>query len=303
MPGRVYLVGAGPGDPELLTVKAHRLIRTAEVILYDRLVGEGVIGLASPSAVKIPVGKQPGTQEATQKRVLWLMVAYARSGRTVVRLKGGDPFVFGRGGEEWSYLSRKRIPVEVVPGISSALALPALAGIPLTHRGISSSFAVVTGRREEGLSSNWEGYQGVGTLVILMGVTDRDQIARELITAGRAPTTPAAFIERGSTHRERVIVTTLAEIAARSVQVAAPAVLVVGDVVNVRQTVAIGGIDARLTRGEVVTPAMGAFHRLGYDWIMTSYFSPASCAVASTQSAPSQTKKKSVPQAQRFPQM
>jgi uroporphyrin-III C-methyltransferase len=247
MMGTVYLVGAGPGDPDLLTVKALGAIQAADVVLHDRLVGDGVLDLIPKGVQTIPVGKTAGTQDETQRRILWLMVAHARQGRTVVRLKGGDPFIFGRGSEEWEYLSGYHIPVEVVPGITSALAAPALAGIPLTHRGVASSFAVVTGHLADGPTDQWTDYAHIDTLVVLMGAAHRSRIAVSLMAAGRPPDQPAAFIERATTSQERVIVTTLEGIASGYVEVEPPAVLVVGDVVAIRQLLQVSEPYARLS--------------------------------------------------------
>lgn len=229
---KVYLVGAGPGDPDLLTRKAARVLETAEVVLHDRLCGEGVLALIPPRAKRIDVGKHEGAQEATQKRILQLMLHYARLGRRVVRLKGGDPMVFGRGGEEWSFLQEHGVEVEVVPGVSSAVAVPELAGIPLTFRGVASGFAVVAGHCRGGCNAQWRQYAGVDTLVILMGVKHRAAIAAALMEAGRRGDEPVAFIENGSTPRQRVVRSTLAAVAAGAVQVEAPAVFVVGEVVR-----------------------------------------------------------------------
>ncbi len=231
---KVYIVGAGPGDPELLTLKAVRVLQRADVVLYDRLVAPAVLEWVPVTAERVPVGKRHGEQERVQREIYRLMLEHARAGRAVVRLKGGDPFVFGRGGEEWRYLAAHGVPVEVVPGVTSALAVPGLAGIPLTFRGVSRGFAVVTGHCAGGGGFDARRYAEVETLVILMGVRRRAEIARELIAAGRAPTEPVAFVERGSTPEARVVVTTLAAVAANRVAVAPPAVFVVGPVVALR---------------------------------------------------------------------
>jgi uroporphyrin-III C-methyltransferase len=233
--GKVFIVGAGPGDPELLTVKAHRVLREADVIIYDRLVNAEILEFASPWAERIYAGKHEGEQEREQQRILALLLEHALQDKTVVRLKGGDPMVFGRGAEEWAFLAAHGVETEIVPGVSSAIAAPALAGIPLTFRGVATSFAVATGHCRDGQNTDWDRYSGVDTLVILMGVKHRAAIAAHLIAAGRAGDTPAAFIENGSTERERVVETTLAEIAAGRVDVEAPAVFVVGEVVALRQ--------------------------------------------------------------------
>jgi len=232
MNGRVYLVGAGPGRADLLTVRAAALLAEADVVLYDRLVSAEVLATIRSGALLVDAGKEPGRQEEIQQRVLNELAGYARRYRTVVRLKGGDPMVFGRGGEEWLHLAALGIDVEVVPGISSAVAVPALAGIPLTLRGVAASFAVVTGHRIAGADFDWEAYARIGTLIVLMGVSQRAAIAAALLMHGRAASTPVAWIEQGSTVEQRVVVTTLGQMA--TVEVESPAVLVVGEVVNVR---------------------------------------------------------------------
>ena len=235
---QVYLVGAGPGDPDLLTVKAERILRDADVVLYDRLVSAEVLAVASPDAQLIYVGKHEGEQESTQKLIFDLILEHTRRGRRVVRLKGGDGCVFGRAGEEWMALARAGIEVEVVPGISSALAAPALAGIPLTFRNVSHGFAVVTGHCAGREDIDWRDWARIDTLVVLMGVRNRAAIASALIDAGRCANEPAAFVERASTAEQRVIETTLGQVAAGTVQVEAPAVFVVGAVVALRSELA-----------------------------------------------------------------
>lgn len=235
---KVYLVGAGPGDPDLLTVKAERILRMADAVLYDRLVSAEVLAVASPGAELIYVGKHEGEQESTQKLIFDLMVDHARRGRLVVRLKGGDGCVFGRAGEEWLALARAGIDVEVVPGISSALAAPTLAGIPLTFRDVSRGFAVVTGHCAGRTPADWRDWARVDTLVILMGVKNRAAIAGELIDAGRSGDEPAVFVERASTADQRVVETTLGEVARGGVAVEAPAVFVIGEVAALRAELA-----------------------------------------------------------------
>ncbi len=235
---KVYLVGAGPGDAELLTVKALRILRQADVVLYDRLVSAEVLAETKQGAELIYVGKHEGEQEATQRLIFDLMVEHAARGRVVVRLKGGDGCVFGRAGEEWQALARAGVEVEVVPGVSSALAAPALAGIPLTFRNLSRGFAVVTGHCAKRTPVDWRDWARVDTLVILMGVKNRAAIASALIEAGRASDEPAVFVERASTAAQRVIETTLGEIAQGLVEVEAPAVLVIGAVVTLRAELA-----------------------------------------------------------------
>jgi uroporphyrin-III C-methyltransferase len=236
---KVYLIGAGPGDPDLLTVKALRVLRTADVVLYDRLVSPEVLALAAPDAELIYVGKHEGEQESTQQLIFQLLLEHARRGRVVARLKGGDACVFGRAAEEWLLLARHGIEVEVVPGISSALAAPALAGVPLTYRGLSRGFAVVAGHCMGSDGVDWRDYARVDTLVILMGVRNRAGIAEALIRAGRPPDEPAVFVERSSTPQERVVDTTLARVAAGLVDVESPAVLVVGAVAALRAELAV----------------------------------------------------------------
>lgn len=232
---KVYLVGAGPGDPDLLTVKAHRLLKRADVVLYDRLVSADVLAIVNPQATMIYVGKWQGEQERVQREIHELLLEEARPGRVVVRLKGGDPMIYARGGEEWALLAENGIDVEVVPGISAALAVPSLAGIPLTYRGVAASFAVATGHRQNLEAGNWMQYRAVDTLVVLMGVEFRDIIAAQLIASGRSPQEPIAFIERGTTRNERVMTATLGEAARGLVEVKSPAVFVIGEVVRLRK--------------------------------------------------------------------
>jgi uroporphyrin-III C-methyltransferase len=232
---RVYLVGAGPGRADLLTLRAAKLLESADAVLYDRLVSDEVLALVNPRAELHSVGKEEGIQEAVQARIMLLLEDCARRHRVVVRLKGGDPFVFGRGAEEWAWLAERGWEVEVVPGVSSSLSVPALAGIPPTFRGIATGFAVVTGHVKDGFPEYWSRYAEVDTLVILMGVGNRANIARRLIEAGRPPAEPVCFIENGTTARERIVESNLAAVAAGQVEVSAPAVFVVGEVVRLRE--------------------------------------------------------------------
>lgn len=234
--GKVYLAGAGPGDPGLLTVKATHALAAADVVLYDRLVGPEILALANPSAELVYVGKQEGEQHVMQERIFQLLLEYALQGKTVVRLKGGDPLVFGRGAEEWALLQEKGIEVELIPGVSSAMAVPGLAGIPLTYRNISQSFAVVTGHCREGLEQEWTKFASVDTLVVLMGVKNRAFIAQALINAGRDPRQPVAFIERGTTAHERIVESDLASVAAGKLDVENPAIFIIGEVVWLRSS-------------------------------------------------------------------
>ena len=235
MSGRVCLVGAGPGDPELLTVRAARLLSEADAVLHDRLISPEILALARPDAEVIDVGKQEGQQENVQPRIHQLLEECARRYSLVVRLKSGDPFVFGRGAEEWAWLAARGFAVEIVPGVSASLAVAALQGIPPTCRGFASGFAVVTGHRVADESGFWRRYAGVDTLIVLMGVRNRAAIAAALIAAGRAGAGPVAFIENGSTPRERVVLSDLNSVAAGRVEVQAPAVFVSGDVVRCRE--------------------------------------------------------------------
>jgi len=243
--GRVALVGAGPGDPDLLTVRALRELERAEVLLYDALIDPAVLALASPSCERIDVGKRgDGTKGVAQDKIADLMIEKARLGKRVVRLKGGDPFVFGRGGEEASRLRAAGIEFEVVPGITSALAVPAYAGIPVTDRRLSSSLAIVTGHRgkeEYDHRIDWEGLaQSAETLVILMGTRWLPDIAARIVAGGRDPATPAAAIERGTTPQQRVVTARLGDLAERvkAAGLEAPVVVVVGPVVEFREHVA-----------------------------------------------------------------
>ncbi|MCI0347609.1 MAG: uroporphyrinogen-III C-methyltransferase [Chloroflexi bacterium] len=238
--GRVVLVGAGPGDPGLLTVRGRRRLRRADVVVYDELVDRRLLDLAPPDACRIYVGKMSGRHVTEQDVINRLLVDHARLGRRVVRLKGGDPFVFGRGGEEVEALVAAGIAVEVVPGVSSAVAVPAAAGIPLTHRRLAASFAVVTGHecaRATGPRVDWARLAGaVDTLVILMGLASLPRIARKLAAAGRPPDTPVAVVHAGTTRDQVTLTGSLADIAVRaaSARLRAPVVIVVGDVVALR---------------------------------------------------------------------
>jgi len=236
--GKVYIVGAGPGDPELLTLKALRLIKSADVILYDRLINQEILLFAKPDCELVYVGKEDGKHTIEQEKINELLLKYAHTREVVVRLKGGDPFIFGRGGEEALFLAEHGIEFEVVPGVSSFYSVPAYAGIPITFRGISSSFAVITGHedpRKERSSIDWESLKGINTLIVLMGVSRRKEIARRLIEIGRDPKEPVAFIENGTTERQRVILTDLYELSTNPPEVSPPAIMVVGSVVRLRE--------------------------------------------------------------------
>ncbi|HEY3843673.1 MAG TPA: uroporphyrinogen-III C-methyltransferase [Acidimicrobiales bacterium] len=231
----VYLVGAGPGDPGLLTRRGARLLSEAEVVIYDRLVHHSVLALARPSAVLIDVGKRPDAAQSgadRQEEINRLLLEHGRGGQVVVRLKGGDPFVFGRGGEEGEVLTRAGVPWQVVPGVSSAFGVPAAVGIPVTQRGFSSSVTVVTGRVGDPSAPggvDWATLAKLeGTLVILMGMMTRTEIADALQHAGKPASTAVAVIERGTTSSQRVVRTTLDQLEA--VDLGSPSVIVVGAV-------------------------------------------------------------------------
>lgn len=233
--GKVYLVGAGPGDPGLITVRGLELLRGASVVVYDQLVHPALLEEAGAEAVKIFVGKKAGRHCIAQEEINRALIAYARAGHNVVRLKGGDPFVFGRGGEEAEALAEAGIEFEIVPGVSSAIAVPAYAGIPLTHRKYASSFAVVTGHeaRKPNASVHWSKLAtAADTLVILMGLGNLPIIVKELIRHGRAPETPAAVIASGTTDAQESVTGTLADIVEKSARLKAPAAIVVGQVVS-----------------------------------------------------------------------
>ena len=204
--GKVYLVGAGPGDPSLITQKGIECLAQADTVIYDRLLDERLLDLAHAEAERIYVGKKASGHSKDQTDINKLLVEKAREGKTVVRFKGGDPFVLGRGGEEAEALSHEYIPFEIVPGISSAVAVPAYAGIPVTHRGLASSLAVVTGHEapdKTDSSINWEKLAtGVDTLVFLMGMQNLPQIAAKLVEHGRPPDTPVAVIKDGTRSRQ-----------------------------------------------------------------------------------------------------
>jgi uroporphyrin-III C-methyltransferase len=235
--GIVYLVGAGPGDPELITVKGLRCLQRADVVVYDRLASPDLLDEAPARARRVYAGKSPGREALRQEEIEALLVRHARAGRVVVRLKGGDPFVFGRGGEEALACAAAGIPCEVVPGVSSAVAAPASAGIPLTHRGVASGFAVVTGHCLGEDRVDWAALARIETLVVLMGASRLTEIARLLLEKGRRREDPVAVIERATLPGSRVWTGTLEEMAeGESLEIDSPATLVVGEVVRVRES-------------------------------------------------------------------
>lgn len=233
--GKVYLVGAGPGDPGLLTVRGLELLRRAGVIVYDQLVNPVLLEEASSVAVKIFAGKQASRHCIAQTEINAKLIGYARLGHEVLRLKGGDPFVFGRGGEEAEALAEAGIPFEIVPGVSSAVAVPAYAGIPLTHREVASSFAVVTGHdaRKARSAVDWTKLAtAVDTLVVLMGLGNLPIIVANLLKHGRPPKTPVAVIRMGTTNEQESVFGSLADIVEKSAAVKPPGLIVVGEVVS-----------------------------------------------------------------------
>jgi len=238
----VYLVGAGPGDPGLLTLRGAELLRSADVVLHDRLVSPDILTLVRSDALCIDVGKRSGTDttgaDHRQQEIGRLLVEHGRTSAVVVRLKGGDPFIFGRGAEEIEILEEARIPWQVVPGVTSALGVLGAAAIPATHRGLASSVTIVTGHTRArgsaptpGHEPNWEALAHTGgTLVVLMGMGSRSAIAAALLDAGRDPSTPVAVIQDGTTPAQRMVRTTL--VGLPDVDLGAPAVIVVGPVVD-----------------------------------------------------------------------
>lgn len=234
--GRVYIVGAGPGDPGLLTVRAVELIRQADVILYDYLCGEGFLAYKREDAECIYIGKKGHQHYTPQEKINRLLLEKAQKHETVVRLKGGDPFVFGRGGEEAEYLRGHGIEFEIVPGVTSSVAAPAYAGIPVTHRDYSSSVSIVTGHRQAGSESVEVIVPNTDTIVYMMGVTNLPNIVKALLESGRSPKTPVAIIRWGTRPQQRTIVGDLEGIADLAVKerINPPSVIVVGEVVKLR---------------------------------------------------------------------
>jgi uroporphyrin-III C-methyltransferase len=231
--GIVFLVGAGPGDPKLMTLRGAEVLAEADVVVFDRLASPALLELAPANAERVYVGKEPGRSAMPQAEIEALIVGRARRGQTVVRLKGGDPFVFGRGGEEALACVRAGVRFEVVPGVTSAVAAPALAGIPLTHRGLATSFTVATASAAHGDDVDLAGVANAAdTLVLLMAAGKLAQTCEALIAAGRPPEEPAAIVQWAGTPEQRTIVATLAELPAlaAAVSIGPPATLVVGAV-------------------------------------------------------------------------
>ncbi len=242
--GKVYLVGAGPGDPGLLTLKGKTLLECADVVIYDALVSPQILALISPHAEQINAGKRRGRHSMIQEETTQLMIAKAQTHAVVVRLKGGDPFVFGRGGEEMEELVAAGVPVEVVPGVTSGIAAPAYAGIPLTHRNYSSSVTFVTGHEATGKyrpDVNWEAIaRGSETIVIYMGIHNLSAIVPQLIAAGRSPQTPVALIRWGTRSDQQELIGTLETIAQQVEESGfeAPAIAAIGNVVQMHSLLA-----------------------------------------------------------------
>ena len=232
MAAKFFIVGAGPGAADLLTIRAANAIANADVILYDRLVNREILELSNDKAEIINVGKLPGEQDSGQAKIYELFIKLSRTEKNIVRLKGGDPHVFGRGLEESLFIKELNCPVEYIPGISSAIALPGFCGIPLTARGVSQAFTVVTGQGQENSSIDWRLYAGVETLVILMGVQARHEIATRLVELGRSPLEPCCFVESGTRENQRNVFSTLGDIASHKCEVKSPAVWIIGKVVS-----------------------------------------------------------------------
>lgn len=231
----VYLVGAGPGDPGLITVRGLECLQKADVVVHDRLANHQLLAYAT-QAEFIDVGKQPDHHPVPQSRINSILVEEARKGKIVVRLKGGDPFVFGRGGEEAQALVEAGVPFEIVPGVTSAIAVPAYAGIPVTQRGVACSVAFVTGHCAgcKPLDLNWQALAGMDTLVLLMGVHNLPTIISSLTEAGRSIETPVALIEQGTLAEQKVVTGTLADILEKATEVKPPAIIIVGEVVRLQ---------------------------------------------------------------------
>ena len=232
---KVYLVGAGPGNPGLLTVEAREALRRADVILYDRLVDRRVLGLRRKGARKVYVGAGRDDPQRRQERICRLMRKYHDEGLNVVRLKNGDPFIFGRGGEEMDFLRRNRIGFKVVPGVTSAVGVPTSAGLPLTSRGVSSGVMILSGHLADGLSTDWSGAAKFrGTVVVLMGADAAGEICRKLLELGKDPSTPACMISRGTLRGEKIVSGRLSDLGAlvEREKLTHPAIAVIGDAVK-----------------------------------------------------------------------
>lgn len=241
--GKVYIVGGGPGDPDLLTVKARKIINSSQVVLHDSLVTNKILESIPESTDIIDIGKKSGKIRPTQKEINKMMVKKAKRGKKVVRLKGGDPTIFGRGGEESEFLAKNNIEFEIIPGISSILT-PSILGIPLTHREYSSSITVITGHEDpskEESSLDWkalaENIKSGGTLIILMGVSKLKENIQELIDNGLSRDTPISIIEKATWEREKLSTGNLKEIQESNLEIDSPAVIIIGNVVNLQKKI------------------------------------------------------------------
>ena len=233
MNGKVYLIGAGPGDPELMTLKAARALSAADVILIDDLVSRGCLAHARSDTRVVEVGKRGGCTSTPQEFIDRLMILHARQGKVVARLKGGDPFVFGRGGEEMQALVAAGIEVDVIPGITAGIGVPATLGIPVTHREAARGVTFVTAHTKDGAEPNWDSLaRSAATLVIYMGIACLEHIVRQLCEAGMSPAMPACVIENGTLGNQRQAVGTLASLAATAKGMGSPAIIVIGEVVR-----------------------------------------------------------------------
>ena len=234
---KVYLTGAGPGDIELMTIKALRLVQNADVIIYDRLANPEILKEVKENTELIFVGKEKGNHRVPQDEINEIIYQCALKYENVVRLKGGDPFVFGRGGEEALYLKERNIKFEIIPGVTSAISVPAYAGIPITHRGITPSFRVVTGHRKSSdniANINWASFCEDETIVFLMGLHNIELIVTKLLEVGKDANYPCAIISNGTTKDQKVITGTLKDIVNKSKDAISPAIILVGEVVNLR---------------------------------------------------------------------
>jgi uroporphyrin-III C-methyltransferase len=235
---KVYLTGAGPGDIELLTMKAHRVITEADVIIYDRLANPEILDMAKSGCEFVYVGKEDGRHTLPQDEINEVIYQNALKHENVVRLKGGDPFVFGRGGEEGAYLHERGMSFEIIPGITSAVSVPAYAGIPVTHRGVAVSFRVVTGHESPNKKESqipWENFKTDDTIVFLMGLHNLEKISTKLQEVGKPKDYPCAVISRGTTKDQSVVVGTLEDIVQKAEGVPTPALIIVGHVVKLRE--------------------------------------------------------------------
>ncbi len=235
---KVYLTGAGPGDIELLTLKALRVVKEADVIIYDRLANPEILKMAKDGCSFVYVGKEDGRHIIPQDEINEIIYQNALKHDTVVRLKGGDPFVFGRGGEEGAYLYERNIQFEIIPGITSAISAPAYAGIPVTHRGVAVSFRVVTGHESPNKETSqipWENFKTDDTIIFLMGLHNLDKITKKLMEVGKPANYPCAVISKGTTKDQQVVIGTLEDIVQKADGIPTPALIVVGQVVKLRE--------------------------------------------------------------------